>query len=95
MSTEQTSANLSIQVGQSRHSRAPAEIRLTRRQKRFLRVLAEKPWRSFADAAREAGYAESVARKPSIIFESPTVRYLWESCLEAQCLEAQCLDGQD
>jgi hypothetical protein len=58
-------------------------------------VLAEEPWRSFADAAREAGYAESVARKPSIIFESPSVRYLWESYLEGQCPEAQCLEGQD
>ena len=77
MSTNQPSANLGIQVGESRSSAPPTEIRLTRRQKRFLRALAAEPWRSFADAAREAGYAESVARKPSIIFESPIVRYVW------------------
>jgi hypothetical protein len=61
---------------------APTEIRLTRRQKRFLSALAAEPWRSFADAAREAGYAESVARKPSIIFESPIVRHAWEQWLK-------------
>jgi hypothetical protein len=35
------------------------------------------PYRSCARAAREAGYSESVARKPQIIFESAVVRRVW------------------
>jgi len=43
MSTDQPSANLGIQVGKSQSSGPPTEIRLTRRQKRFLRALAAEP----------------------------------------------------
>jgi hypothetical protein len=33
------------------------------------------------DAAREAGYSESVARKPKIIWESPAVLEAWNRSL--------------
>jgi len=45
--------------------------RLTVRQEKFLRLITTLPIPSMTRAARQAGYSESVARKPKIICESP------------------------
>jgi hypothetical protein len=51
--------------------------RLTARQEKFLRLITTLPIPSMARAARQAGYSESVARKPKIICESPAVLEAW------------------
>jgi hypothetical protein len=48
--------------------------RLTARQEKFLRLITTLPIPSIARAAKLAGYSESVAMKPKIICESPSVR---------------------
>jgi len=74
------SENTSAKVGKSRRKR---RRELTVRQTEFLRLLTTGPYRSCARAAREAGYSESVARKPQIIFESQAVRRAWDEWLTA------------
>src|SRR5262249_28435817 len=50
---------------------------LTGRQEKFLRLITTPPIPSLARAAREAGYSESVARKPKIIWESHAILEAW------------------
>jgi hypothetical protein len=68
--------NTSAKVGKSRRNRSRAR-RLTARQEKFLRLITTLPIPSMARAARQAGYSESVARKPKIICESPSVLEAW------------------
>jgi hypothetical protein len=68
--------NTSAKVIKSRRNRIRTR-RLTARQEKFLRLITTLPIPSMARAARQAGYSESVARKPKIICESPSVLDAW------------------
>jgi hypothetical protein len=62
--------NTSAKVRKSRRNRIRAR-RLTARQEKFLRLITTLPIPSMARAARQAGYSESVARKPKNYLGKP------------------------